>query len=45
MRLTGQGKDFLTQAPPSGGALAARLDRLAPSELRAVERALEILER
>ena len=45
MRLTSQGRDVLTKAPSSGGALAARLDRLAPSELRAVERALEILER
>jgi hypothetical protein len=28
-----------------GGALAVRLERLAQSELRAVERAIEILER
>jgi hypothetical protein len=45
MRLTSQGRGLLEQAPSSGGALAARLDRLAPSELRAVERAIEILER
>ena len=45
MRLTSQGRGLLEQAPSAGGALAARLDRLAPSELRAVERAIEILER
>lgn len=45
MRLSGDGRRYLEQAPASGGALLARLERLAPSELRAVERALEILER
>lgn len=45
MRLTDGGRAFLAEAPAAGGALAARLQRLAPSELRAVERAVEILER
>ena len=45
MRLTSAGRSALEQAPATGGALVARLERLAPSELRAVERALEILER
>jgi DNA-binding MarR family transcriptional regulator len=45
MRLTELGRAHLADAPAAGGALAARLQRLAPSELRAVERAIEILER
>ncbi|HVL39841.1 MAG TPA: hypothetical protein VM328_10675, partial [Fimbriimonadaceae bacterium] len=45
MRLTDDGRACLAQAPAAGGALAERLKRLAPSELRAVERAIEILER
>jgi DNA-binding MarR family transcriptional regulator len=45
MRLTESGRAYLAEAPAVGGALAARLQRLAPSELRAVERAVEILER
>ena len=45
MRLTGAGRDALNRPSPSGGALSAKLERLAPSELRAVERAVEILER
>jgi len=45
MRLTERGRQTLATAPRSGGALARLLDRLAPSELRAVERAIEILER
>lgn len=45
MRVSADGRDYLERAPSSGGALVARLERLAPSELRAVERALEILER
>jgi len=44
LRLTNAGRDQLSSAP-SGSMLAARLDRLAHSELRAIERALEILER
>ena len=45
MRLTGEGRALLEQAPAAGGSLARLLERLAPSELRAVERALELLER
>src|SRR5687767_7657050 len=45
MRLSEEGRRYLEQAPAAGGALLSRLERLAPSELRAVERALEILER
>lgn len=45
MRLTGQGRAVLDGPSRSGDALAARFERLAPSELRAIERAIEILER
>lgn len=45
MRLTEQGRAFLATEPAAGGPLAEKLERLAPSELRAVERAIEILER
>ena len=45
MRLTDRGRSAIDAPPKSGTALLARLERLAPSELRAVERALEILER
>lgn len=45
MRLTDIGRSAVQAPPKSGHALLARLERLAPSELRAVERALEILER
>ncbi len=45
MRLTTAGSEFLAKPASSGGALATRLGRLAPSELRAFERAIEILER
>jgi DNA-binding MarR family transcriptional regulator len=44
MRLTQQGRDVLQQ-PSESGALASMLERLAPSEVRAIERAVEILER
>ena len=44
MRLTDDGRDVLQQ-PSESGALANRLERLAPSEVRAIERAVEILER
>ena len=44
MRLTEQGRDVLQQ-PSELGALASMLERLAPSEVRAIERAVEILER
>jgi DNA-binding MarR family transcriptional regulator len=44
MRLTEEGRSLL-QRPSESGALASRLERLAPSEVRAIERAVEILER
>lgn len=45
MRLTEAGRETLQRPCPSGGKLQSRFERLAPSELRAIERALEILER
>ena len=45
LRLTEKGKAELASAGASGSALMAKLERLAHSELRAVERAIEILER
>jgi DNA-binding MarR family transcriptional regulator len=45
LRLTEQGRERLASAPPGGGPLKVKLERLAHSELRAVERAIEILER
>jgi DNA-binding MarR family transcriptional regulator len=45
MRLSQDGRDLLAQPSGSGSELAARFERLAPSELRAIERAVEILER
>ena len=45
LKLTDHGRGALSAAPTSGGGLEPRLARLAHSELRAVERALEILER
>lgn len=45
MRLTGEGRDVLARPSRASGALASRFERLAPSELRAIERAVEILER
>ena len=45
MRLSEAGRRELEQRPSSGGALEAVLGRLAHSELRAIERAIEILER
>lgn len=44
LSLTEAGRKQLDEAP-AGTALAARLERLAQSELRAIERAIEILER
>jgi DNA-binding MarR family transcriptional regulator len=44
LRLTEAGRQQLASAP-TGSLLASRLDRLAHSELRAIERAIEILER
>ena len=45
LRLTEKGKAELASAGVSGSALLGKLERLAHSELRAVERAIEILER
>ncbi|MEO6225989.1 MAG: MarR family transcriptional regulator [Sphingomicrobium sp.] len=45
LRLTDQGRAHLDSNAGTDGHLFARLERLAHSELRAVERALEILER
>lgn len=45
MRLTQAGKDVLDRPFQTRTSLVERLERLAPSELRAVERAIEILER
>lgn len=45
LRLTQQGRDELGTRIAGGAALRAKLERLAHSELRAVERAIEILER
>jgi DNA-binding MarR family transcriptional regulator len=45
MRLTEEGKSALTRPFQTRGSLIGKLERLAPSELRAVERAIEILER
>jgi DNA-binding MarR family transcriptional regulator len=45
LRLTQTGRDQLASRIAGGSALRARLERLAHSELRAVERAIEILER
>ena len=44
MRLTDAGRDML-RTPSESSSLASRLERLAPSEVRAIERAVEILER
>jgi DNA-binding MarR family transcriptional regulator len=45
MRLTDSGQALIAEHPTAASRLVARLQRLAPSELRAVERAMEILER
>jgi DNA-binding MarR family transcriptional regulator len=45
LRLTEKGRGELSNHPSTGSALLAKLGRLAHSELRAVERAIEILER
>jgi DNA-binding MarR family transcriptional regulator len=45
LRLTDQGRDELANVPKAGSGLEMRLERLAHSELRAIERAIEILER
>lgn len=45
LRLTQKGRDQLAARVPGGTSLCAKLERLAHSELRALERAIEILER
>ena len=45
LRLTSAGKAELASKPQTNSGFAQRLGRLAQSELRAVERAIEILER
>jgi DNA-binding MarR family transcriptional regulator len=45
LRLTQEGRDRLASKIAGGSSLRTKLDRLAHSELRAVERAIEILER
>ena len=45
LRLTQAGREQLTSQPRAASGLALRLERLAHSELRAIERAIEILER
>ena len=45
LRLTARGRTELENQPRTGSGLALRLERMAHSELRAIERALEILER
>jgi DNA-binding MarR family transcriptional regulator len=45
LRLTQSGRDQLTARVVAGSALKLKLERMAHSELRALERAIEILER
>jgi DNA-binding MarR family transcriptional regulator len=45
LRLTGAGREMLGKRVAGGQALRNRLERLAQSELRALERGIEILER
>ena len=45
LRLSEAGREELANQPRSASGLALKLDRLAHSELRAIERAIEILER
>ena len=45
LRLTDKGRSHLEGASAGSSALLGKLERLAHSELRAVERAIEILER
>lgn len=45
LALTEEGRRFLSQPPSGDGSLEGRLARLSSSELRALERGLEILER
>ena len=45
LRLSDKGREELNSLPQAGSGLELRLERLAHSELRAIERAIEILER
>jgi len=45
LRLTQEGRDRLSTRIAAGSALRKKLERMAHSELRALERAIEILER
>src|SRR6476620_1811981 len=45
LRLTEAGREALSARVSGGAALKSKLDRMAHSELRALERAIEILER
>ena len=45
LRLTQAGRDQLSNRIAGGSALRGKLERMAHSELRALERAIEILER
>lgn len=45
LRLTESGRKELASPPKANSQLSSRLQRLAQSELRAIERAVEILER
>ncbi|MEO5640577.1 MAG: MarR family transcriptional regulator [Sphingomicrobium sp.] len=45
LRLTEQGRALLDQRGTATGSLVTRVGRLAQSELRAIERGIEILER
>jgi len=45
LRLTGEGREALSARVSGGAALKSKLERMAHSELRALERAIEILER
>lgn len=45
LKLTEEGRAFLNKPPVADATIAGRLSRLAASELRALDRGLEILER
>ena len=45
LRLTDSGRDEISRSPAANANLRTKLERLANSELRAVERAIEIMER
>jgi DNA-binding MarR family transcriptional regulator len=45
LRLTEAGRDELSRPPVADGSLEGRIGKLAHSELRALERGIEILER